>query len=214
MLDRFITPGPLPSANQAELLIILAEECNEAAKRVSKALRFGLNEVQPGQDATNAERIGQELQDVAALVSVCVEAGILSVDLEESEARRKKLQKLYRFCQREENRALVERLLSCSKDEEEYETADAHVVLTWPLSCYDTESCARHGRCMYFGCYHEGRDIEDEILVEEEKRDKATAFNYRPKGWLKKQTEKAKAETAAWRSVAHKAAAPSKREDG
>lgn len=112
MLDRFITPGPLPSANEAELLIILAEECNEAAARVSKALRFGLNEVQPGQDATNAERIGQELQDVAALVSLCVEAGILSVDLEEPEARRKKLQKLYRFCQREENRALAERLLT------------------------------------------------------------------------------------------------------
>ena len=112
MLDRFITPGPLPSANQAELLIILAEECNEAAARASKALRFGLNEVQPGQNATNAERIGHELQDVATLVSACVEAGILSVDLEEPEARRKKLQKLYRFCQREENRALAERLLA------------------------------------------------------------------------------------------------------
>lgn len=41
------------------LLSILAEECCEVGQRVSKALRFGLDEVQPGQDLSNAERIKQ-----------------------------------------------------------------------------------------------------------------------------------------------------------
>jgi hypothetical protein len=33
---------------------------------ITKALRFGLDEVQPGQEFTNSQRIGQELIDVAA----------------------------------------------------------------------------------------------------------------------------------------------------
>lgn len=49
------------------LLTILAEECAEVAQRVSKALRFGPLEVQPGQDKTNAERIVDELIDLKAV---------------------------------------------------------------------------------------------------------------------------------------------------
>ena len=49
------------------LLTILAEECAEVAQRVSKALRFGVLEVQPGQEKTNAERIVEELIDLKAV---------------------------------------------------------------------------------------------------------------------------------------------------
>jgi NTP pyrophosphatase (non-canonical NTP hydrolase) len=49
---------------QELLLVQLAEECSEVAVRVSKALRFGLTEVQPGQDQTNASRIVDELMDL------------------------------------------------------------------------------------------------------------------------------------------------------
>lgn len=49
------------------LLTILAEECAEVAQRVSKALRFGVLEVQPGQDKTNAERVVAELIDMKAV---------------------------------------------------------------------------------------------------------------------------------------------------
>ena len=42
------------------LLWILAEECAEVAQRASKAARFGLEEVQPGQPLSNSRRILQE----------------------------------------------------------------------------------------------------------------------------------------------------------
>lgn len=49
------------------LLTILAEECAEVAQRASKALRFGLGEIQPGQALTNLERIEEELGDLIAV---------------------------------------------------------------------------------------------------------------------------------------------------
>lgn len=49
------------------LLWVLAEECAEVAQRVSKAARFGMDEVQPGQELTNEERIWQEMNDLAGI---------------------------------------------------------------------------------------------------------------------------------------------------
>lgn len=50
------------------LLTILGEECAEVHQRASKALRFGLDEIQPGQTLTNAERVMQEFDDLYAVV--------------------------------------------------------------------------------------------------------------------------------------------------
>jgi hypothetical protein len=51
--------------NRAEyLLTVLAEEGSEVAHRVSKAMRFGVDETQPGQPDTNGERIRFEVYDV------------------------------------------------------------------------------------------------------------------------------------------------------
>jgi hypothetical protein len=61
------------------LLTILAEECAEVAQRVSKALRFGLAEVQPGQPHTNAERINAEVSDLMAVLEMLHDAGALPV---------------------------------------------------------------------------------------------------------------------------------------
>lgn len=55
------------------LLTCLAEECAEVAHRVSKALRFGLAEVQPEQTLTNAERIGLEFRDLLAVFEMLEE---------------------------------------------------------------------------------------------------------------------------------------------
>lgn len=55
------------------LLGVLAEEAAEVSQRAIKAQRFGLNEMQPGQDLTNVERLVNELVDV---VAVC---GMLSL---------------------------------------------------------------------------------------------------------------------------------------
>jgi hypothetical protein len=52
------------------LLCILQEECGEVARRASKALRFGLAEVQPGQELSNADRIVQKLCDLIAVVEM------------------------------------------------------------------------------------------------------------------------------------------------
>lgn len=64
--------------NRAEhLLTCLAEECAEVGQRVSKALRFGLREVQPGQPLTNADRILDELRDLFAVAEICAGEGLI-----------------------------------------------------------------------------------------------------------------------------------------
>jgi hypothetical protein len=59
------------------LLACLAEECAEVSQRVMKALRFGIDEVQPEQALTNAERIVNELTDLLAVVAMLEERGII-----------------------------------------------------------------------------------------------------------------------------------------
>lgn len=64
--------------NRSEhLLSCIAEECAEVAQRISKALRFGLGEIQPGQLLTNAERISEELCDLNAVVWMAVNEGLI-----------------------------------------------------------------------------------------------------------------------------------------
>ena len=48
------------------LLVVLAEECAEVAQRASKAIRFGLSEIQPGQLEDNKRRLERELADLLA----------------------------------------------------------------------------------------------------------------------------------------------------
>jgi NTP pyrophosphatase (non-canonical NTP hydrolase) len=64
--------------NRSEhLLTCLAEECAEVAQRVSKALRFGLDEVQPEQSCDNAERIRMEMYDLLAVYLIADRESIL-----------------------------------------------------------------------------------------------------------------------------------------
>ena len=64
------------------LLTITAEECVETAQRISKALRFGMQEGEPGQDMTNAERIMEEYADIAAMFDMLVDEGVIVFDSE------------------------------------------------------------------------------------------------------------------------------------
>ncbi len=50
------------------LLTLLTEECAEVQQRATKAMRFGLLEVQEGQKLDNAERIIDEFHDLIAVV--------------------------------------------------------------------------------------------------------------------------------------------------
>lgn len=52
------------------LLICAAEECAEVQQRITKALRFGLLEVQPGQNLNNAQRIVAEFADLLAVLEM------------------------------------------------------------------------------------------------------------------------------------------------
>lgn len=59
------------------LLIKAAEECAEVAQRCTKALTFGLSEIQTGQPYTNAERVLHEYADLAAVVDMLLDCGAL-----------------------------------------------------------------------------------------------------------------------------------------
>lgn len=93
--------------NTEHLLTILAEEGAEVGellpelfaavvgvqKRASKAARFGLEEVQPGQGQTNAERIVAEINELLGVAELLEEAGALRGvgDREAVEAKKTKV---------------------------------------------------------------------------------------------------------------------------
>jgi len=71
------------------LLEILAEECAETAQRVSKAKRFSLAEIQPGQDFTNADRIVEEADHILAALEMLRDEGLLPKSCPERIAKKK-----------------------------------------------------------------------------------------------------------------------------
>lgn len=79
------------------LLSCLSEECAEVSQRVSKALRFGLAEVQPGQDLTNAQRILVELIDLMAVVEMLADENVIVVGTSTAPAKAAKKAKVEKF---------------------------------------------------------------------------------------------------------------------
>jgi hypothetical protein len=77
MGDRFVSPCKPPEGRTRELLTILAEEAAEATQRATKALRFGIEEVQPGQPLSNSTRLAAEIGDFIAVVQLLLADGIL-----------------------------------------------------------------------------------------------------------------------------------------
>lgn len=84
--------------NRAEyLLTCLGEESAEVGQRVSKALRFGLREVQPGQPLTNDDRICDELRDLIAVAHILHSEGVIGWFMPETGDVRAKREKIERF---------------------------------------------------------------------------------------------------------------------
>jgi hypothetical protein len=83
------------------LLTILGEEGVEVAQRCTKALRFSLGEIQPGQGLTNAQRIRGEYIDLLAVMRMLVEEGAIEPvtddDLPAMEAKRQKVEKFLTY---------------------------------------------------------------------------------------------------------------------
>ena len=81
------------------LLTILAEECVEVAKRATKALRFGLDETQPGQGLTNIQRIMYEMGDLMAVYGMLgEEAEFPDIDMHAAiEAKQAKVEHFLKY---------------------------------------------------------------------------------------------------------------------
>lgn len=94
---------------EQHLLTILAEECVEVAQRVTKALRFGLDETQPGSGATNAERIMDELVDVRVILLMLQEIGTLPEANSSQDVVDKKKAKVNKYISYSEELGLIEK---------------------------------------------------------------------------------------------------------
>ena len=81
------------------LLSCLAEECCEVGQRVSKALRFGLDEIQAGQNLTNRERIVYEYTDLIAVFSLLADMGIVdgNTNMKEFDSKQEKVLKYLEY---------------------------------------------------------------------------------------------------------------------
>ena len=77
MTEKFVSPEPPPTPYQRELLEILIEECAEVQQRATKMLRFGVKEIQPGQELTNAQRLSAEVGDLQVVIERCFDARLL-----------------------------------------------------------------------------------------------------------------------------------------
>jgi hypothetical protein len=98
MTEKFVTPCDLPTPREREILTILIEECAEVQQRACKLLRFGRDEVQPGQPLSNRERLSIELGDLAAIINMAAIHGLVSV-VAMKEQEPKKRDKLAQFMQ-------------------------------------------------------------------------------------------------------------------
>jgi len=78
MKDKFISPESPPEGLDRELLEILIEECAEVQQRATKMLRFGVNEVQPGQPLSNAARLSLEFGDLLEVAERCKDRRLIS----------------------------------------------------------------------------------------------------------------------------------------
>lgn len=97
-MDKFITPCPLPTAHEREILTIVIEEAAEVQQRATKLLRFGRDEIQPGQPHSNAERLSVELGDLSAIIDMACSAGLANIDIIVAAAHAKRL-KLAKYMQ-------------------------------------------------------------------------------------------------------------------
>lgn len=79
----------------------MAEECSEVSQRITKALRFGLNEVQPGQDLDNTERIIYEFNDLIAVVEMLRDEGVFDdnklMDRTAIDTKKQKVEKYMKY---------------------------------------------------------------------------------------------------------------------
>ncbi len=86
---------------EEHLLTIIAEECTEIAKCATKALRFGLDDCEPGQFDSNARRLCLECADLQAVLEMLNDLSsvlaLASASVDTVEAISKKKEKVEHF---------------------------------------------------------------------------------------------------------------------
>ena len=95
---KFTSPEAPPEGLKRELLTILAEECAEVTQRVMKMLRFGVTEIQTGQELSNRDRLSVEVGDLQHLITRCIEEDLID-PIETVKAEVRKRHKLVRYLQ-------------------------------------------------------------------------------------------------------------------
>lgn len=90
--------------NRIDLLLThFSEECLETALRACKAVRYGLDDIQPGQSLTNAQRIAEELLGLITTVGILESEGVILMPRDEG-AEKRKADKAKRILKHIENR--------------------------------------------------------------------------------------------------------------
>lgn len=89
------------------LLVCLIEECAEIIQRACKAIRFGMDEVQPGQNLNNLDRISGEVDDFLGVAKM-LEVEDCMVLHSDRIAIEKKVAKVNQFMGLSRDRGLLE----------------------------------------------------------------------------------------------------------
>jgi hypothetical protein len=96
---------PIPRAVDVttHLLACLAEECAEVSQQAAKAIRFGLEQIEPGQLLSNGARIVFEILDLFAVAEMLHEAGAFDMKRGDNkrriEAKKRKVEKFMRYAE-------------------------------------------------------------------------------------------------------------------
>lgn len=74
-----------------KLFVKLIEECSEVSKDCCKALTFGLNDKEPGQELTNKEKIFNEFNDLVAVMDMLKEEQVFKHLFDHELIKKKKI---------------------------------------------------------------------------------------------------------------------------
>ena len=74
-------------------MTIAVEECGEVAQRITKCMRFGLDETQTGHEKTNKQRVYYEFCDLLGVLEMLDEEGIIPRPTDEDIQMMKALKK-------------------------------------------------------------------------------------------------------------------------
>lgn len=83
--------------HKEHLLTCLAEECAELSQAATKALRFGVDDMGPGEVRTNGENIQHEFNDVLAIIEMLAEQDVVPLGDSRPVILQKKKDKVTRY---------------------------------------------------------------------------------------------------------------------